>query len=138
MQLHFADHVVLVAYLGAMMFLGWRLSRGQKTGEEYFLGGRQLPWFAVGISIIASLLSSISFLSLSRRGLALRIRKPSEHLPRFSHPRGLHPAGNHLTIPFFVRFRFTTAYEAYLEHRYGLSAMRLLGASMFLVFVSVG
>ena len=40
-----------------------------------------------------------------------------------------------LTIPFFVRFRFTTAYE-YLEHRYGLSA-RLLGASMFLMFVSV-
>ena len=27
MQLHFADHVVLVGYLGAMMFLGWRLSR---------------------------------------------------------------------------------------------------------------
>ena len=40
-----------------------------------------------------------------------------------------------LAIPFFVRFKFTTAYE-YLEHRYNLS-VRLLGATMFLLFVTV-
>ena len=40
-----------------------------------------------------------------------------------------------MAIPFFVRFRFTTAYE-YLEHRFDLS-VRLLGASMFLVFITV-
>jgi SSS family solute:Na+ symporter len=132
MQLHFADHVVLVAYLGAMMFLGWRLSRGQKTGEEYFLGGRRLPWFAVGISIIASLLSSISFLAYP--GVVWRFGFGNLMSTFLGFP--LHVLFILLlTIPFFVRFRFTTAYE-YLEHRYGLSA-RLLGASMFLMFVSV-
>ena len=132
MQLHFADHVVLVAYLGAMMFLGWRLSRGQKTGEEYFLGGRRLPWFAVGISIIASLLSSISFLAYP--GVVWRFGFGNLASTFLGFP--LHVLFILLlTIPFFVRFRFTTAYE-YLEHRYGLSA-RLLGASMFLMFVSV-
>ena len=40
-----------------------------------------------------------------------------------------------VAIPFFVRFRFTTAYE-YLEHRFDLS-VRLLGASMFLAFMTV-
>ena len=45
-----------------MMLLGWRLSKWQHTDEEYFLGGRRMPWFAVGVSLIATLLSSVAYL----------------------------------------------------------------------------
>ena len=132
MELHPADHVVLILYLGAMMFLGWRLSKGQTTDEEYFLGGRRLPWFAVGVSIIASLLSSISFLAYP--GVIWRFGFGQLISTFLSFPIDLLVILL-VTIPFFARFRFTSAYE-YLEHRFDLS-VRLLGASMFLMFVSV-
>ena len=132
MELHPADHVVLVVYLGAMMFLGWRLSKGQTSDEEYFLGGRRLPWFAVGVSIIASLLSSISFLAYP--GVIWRFGFGQLVSSFLSFPIDLLVILL-ITIPFFAGFRFTTAYE-YLEHRFDLS-VRLLGASMFLMFVSV-
>ena len=132
MELHPADHVVLIVYLGAMMFLGWRLSKGQTSDEEYFLGGRRLPWFAVGVSIIASLLSSISFLAYP--GVIWRFGFGQLVSSFLSFPIDL-LAILLVTIPFFAGFRFTTAYE-YLEHRFDLS-VRLLGASMFLMFVSV-
>jgi SSS family solute:Na+ symporter len=132
MQLHFADHVVLGVYLAAMMFLGWRLARGQQTEEEYFLGGRRLPWFAVGVSIIASLLSSITY--LASPGIVWRFGFGGFVSSLFAIPLDMILILL-LAIPFFVRFKFTTAYE-YLEHRYDLS-VRLLGATMFLLFVTV-
>ena len=132
MQLHFADNVVLVVYLAAMMFLGWRLARGQKTEEEYFLGGRRLPWFAVGVSIIASLLSSITY--LASPGIVWRFGFGAFLSNLVAIPIDM-VLILLLAIPFFVRFKFTTAYE-YLEHRYDLS-VRLLGATMFLLFVTV-
>lgn len=132
MQLHFLDHMVLVAYLIGMIYLGWRLSKGQNTDEEYFLGGRRLPWFAVGVSIIASLLSSITYLlspsavwyygfgSFASSLFAIPIEMVAILL---------------LAIPFFVRFKFITAYE-YLEHRFDLS-VRVLGATLFLLFTTI-
>ena len=62
MRLHVVDHLILVAYLVGMMLLGWRLSKRQHSDEEYFLGGRRMPWFAVGVSLIATLLSSVAYL----------------------------------------------------------------------------
>ena len=132
MKLHLADHLILAVYLLGMMWLGWKLSKGQNTDEEYFLGSRRLPWFAVGVSLIATLLSSVAYLGIP--GIVWR----------FGFYVFLATLVGILidvfvvllvAIPFFVRFRFTTAYE-YLEHRFNLS-VRLLGASMFLVFMTV-
>lgn len=130
MQLHFADHAVIVAYSVAMLLLGWRLAKRQKSDEEYFLGSRSLPWSAVGISVIASLLSSITYLSepgnVWRYGFANIIGKliavPLEMAIVFM-----------VCIPFFMRFRYTSAYE-YLEDRFNLS-VRLAGACLFLVML---
>ncbi len=132
MQLHFADHIVLGIYLVAMMYLGWRLARGQTSDEEYFLGGRRLPWFAVGVSIIASLLSSITYLAspgiVWRFGFGVALSSliviPIDMVLILC-----------FAIPFFVRFKFTTAYE-YLEHRFDLP-VRLLGATLFLFWVTI-
>lgn len=64
MKLHLADHLILATYLLGMMCLGWKLARGQDTEEEYFLGGRRLPWFTVGLSLIATILSSVAYLGV--------------------------------------------------------------------------
>ena len=132
MQLHFADHVVLGIYLAAMMYLGWRLARGQSTDEEYFLGGRRLPWFAVGVSIIASLLSSITY--LASPGIVWRFGFGVLWSQLIAIPIDIILILL-FAIPFFVRFKFTTAYE-YLEHRFDLS-VRLLGATLFLFWVTI-
>lgn len=129
-SLSLLDHCVIATYLIAMLGLGYLLSRRQRTTEEYFLAARGMPWFAVGISVIASLLSSLTYLS-----------EPGEVWKS-----GVtHVLGKMLAIPlemaivwifcvpFMMSFRYTSAYE-YLGDRFG-SVARKLGAVLFIVMV---
>ena len=47
-----SDVVVIVVYLAAMMGMGLAIARRQKTTDDFFLGGRNLPAWAVGISFV--------------------------------------------------------------------------------------
>ena len=124
------DNAVLVVYLTGMIVLGLWLSRRKGGDEDYFLAGRSMPWVAVGMSVIASLLSSLTFLSepgeVWKSGATHIFGKllaiPFEMLIVFF-----------FCIPFMMRFRFTSVYE-YLEHRFGYPA-RLLGMVLFLCLV---
>lgn len=130
MLLAWQDYAVLLVYLGAMLTFGALLARRQRSDQEYFLAGRRMPWLAVGVSVIASLLSSLTYLSepgeVWNSGITHIFGKllaiPLEMLIVFV-----------FCIPFMMRFRFTSAYE-YLEHRFGLAARRL-GVAMFLLLV---
>lgn len=53
-QLAGLDFVVLAAYLGGTLLLGLYLGRGIHTGKDYFLAGRNLPWWVIGMSLVAS------------------------------------------------------------------------------------
>ena len=64
MKLETLDLVVLVAYMAAMVALGIYLGRGQKTGDDYMVGGRNLPWWALLGSIVATETSTVTFLSV--------------------------------------------------------------------------
>ncbi len=57
------DWTILVVSAAGMMVLGWWLGRRQRTGEDYYLAGRRLGWFPVGVSTMATQLSAVSFLS---------------------------------------------------------------------------
>jgi len=75
--LHAVDYVVVFIYLASVLVAGWYFSRQQKRGEDYFVAGRQMPWFAVGLSIVATMLSTVTYLAapgeVIRHGLALSI-----------------------------------------------------------------
>ncbi len=58
------DWMVVAAYGLFMIGVGWWSSRRQTTSEEYFLGSRKMGSFIVGISIFATLLSTISYLAV--------------------------------------------------------------------------
>ena len=58
------DWVVVAGYGLFMIGVGWWSSRRQTTSEEYFLGSRKMGSFVVGISIYATLLSTISYLGV--------------------------------------------------------------------------
>ena len=59
-ELSFWDYGAMLLYMAAVVVIGLRFSKDEKSSEDYLLGGRQLPWLAVGISCLMSLLSTYS------------------------------------------------------------------------------
>ncbi len=120
------DYVVLSLYLLSMVVMGVWFSRRQVTDDDYFLGGRRMPWFAVGISVIASLLSSLTYLSEpgevwnsgATQYLGKMLAIPVEMALVIV-----------FIVPFMMRFRFTSAYE-FLEYRFDRRT-RTLGVLLF-------
>ncbi len=75
-NINFLDGIIVVAYLLAVIGIGLYKSKNRdKNINEYFLAGRNLGWFAVGISLFATNISSEHFIGLagsgSARGLAV-------------------------------------------------------------------
>ncbi|MFN3330512.1 MAG: sodium:solute symporter family transporter, partial [Pyrinomonadaceae bacterium] len=54
------DWVVVVAYLAYVIWDGIRLTKKSESAEGYFLANRSLPWWAVGLSVMATQLSAIT------------------------------------------------------------------------------
>ena len=48
------DFVLLGLYLAGTLGLGLWIGRSVRTGEDFFLGGRRLPWWAIGMSLVAT------------------------------------------------------------------------------------
>lgn len=66
------DLTILVAYFAAMIGIGLAASRQQTSLQDYALGGRQMPWWAVLASILAAEISAATFLGAPGEGYALR------------------------------------------------------------------
>ena len=61
---HTLDLIIIIVYLVFVTLLGVRLS-GRMTGSnDYFLGGRNLPWWAVCLSVVATETSTLTFISI--------------------------------------------------------------------------
>lgn len=122
------DWAVVACYVGGVLTLGWYYSRKQSSTGEYFVGSMHMPPWLIGISIYATLLSTISY--LAQPGEVIK------HGPSFilgalvSIVLSYFIVGYGL-IPLIMKRRVTSAYEL-LEARLGLSG-RLLGACMFII-----
>src|SRR3954452_7538662 len=96
------DFIVVVLYIVATLGIVYRASRHQHNTDDYFLGNRRLPWMAVGLSIMATLLSSLTYLSVTgevvKSGIAAFLTQAAI-LPAA-------PFVIFLFIPFFMRLRF--------------------------------
>ena len=66
------DLLVLVAYFCAIFGIGLYAGRKQDNLEDYALGGRRMPWWAILASIIAAEISAATFLGTPGEGFALR------------------------------------------------------------------
>ena len=56
------DYWVLIVYLALSAIIGALLGRGQKTLEDYFLAGKNMPWWAISLSIVATETSTLTFI----------------------------------------------------------------------------
>lgn len=125
MHLSTIDVGVLCLYLGGMLALGLYFSRRNINTEEYFVGGRSFPGWAIGLSLVGTSISSITFLAYpgdAYKTAWLRF------LPNLMLPIGIFIAA-YWFLPFFRRRKVTSAYQ-FLEERFGPS-VRVYGALAF-------
>ena len=123
------DWVIVAVYGAILVAIGVAASRRQNSTDEYFRGSRQLPWWAIGFSIIATSFSAASLLGGPGQGFndgLLYLQYQLGDLIGY----GLVMA---LFLPFFIHLNLTTAYE-YLEKRFD-GKTRSLGSLCFLLFV---
>ncbi len=108
------DIIVLVVYFGGISVAGIWFARRTRSTEDYFLGGRNFPGWAIGLSMVGTSISSLTFLAYP--GDAYRTTW-FRMLPNFTMPIAIFIASIWF-LPFFRRGNLTSAYE-YLEGRFG-------------------
>ncbi|MBK9170171.1 MAG: sodium/solute symporter [Bryobacterales bacterium] len=125
MHLTTLDFVVIVAYLGGLTLIGLHFSKQQTSREEYLLGSRNVHWLLAAGSVLATLLSTITFLALPgetiRYGIAFSLGLIALPL--------VVPVVNYILLPVLMSLRITSMYE-YLERRFDVRA-RSLAATVF-------
>jgi len=132
MQLNWVDLVAFVGFLAVVIAVSLLASRHQKTGQEYFLAGRGLPWWLIGFSLIASNISTEHFVGMAGRGYDLGLAIASyEWMAAVT----LVVVGL-VFLPRFLRAGIYTIPE-YLEYRYGVQARTLMSIYMMLAYVFV-
>ena len=125
--MHPFDWVVVVGYFVWILCDGIRRSHRTNEVEGYFLANRSLPWWAVGLSVMATQLSAITLVGTTGRGFG-------EGMSVLQMYFGLPLAMIILSVtvvPFFYRARVYTAYE-YLERRFDVKT-RTLTSFLFLL-----
>ena len=134
------DLIVFVGFIAAVLFVGLYKSKGEDThGEQgaadYFLAGRGLTWWLIGISLIAANISAEQFVGMSGQGAGLQGLSVSswEWIAAITLV-----VVAFVLLPYFLRTGITTIPE-FLEVRYNHWARLLMTVSMtiILIFVSL-
>ena len=126
------DYGTLIGYLVLLTAVGFYFSRREATTNDYFLGGQRIPFWAAGISIMATQISSVGFMAIPAKSYATNWAYFTGVLTWFF----VVPIVIWAFIPFFRRLNVTSAYE-YLEKRFDVK-VRLFVASLYCVFQLVG
>ena len=125
--MHWLNWLIVGVYLVWVLWDGIRRARGTTHLEGYFLASRDLPWWAVGLSVMATQLSAVTMIGTTGQGATDGIRFIQFY---FGLPLAMVLLGVTL-VPFLHRARVFTAYE-YLEQRFDAKT-RSLTAFLFLV-----
>lgn len=121
-SLRWLDVVVIAIYFGVVAWVGLRFARRQTSTEAYFVGGRSIPGWALGISMFATLISSITFIAYPGSSFA---GNWSDLVPGFMVIGVLLLVGT-VIIPFFRQAVGMSAYE-FFEKRFGYGARAYSG-----------
>lgn len=123
-----ADWVVMGIYVVVLVGVGFYFARRENTTDDFFLAGRRVPWWAAGLSIFATMLSAITYLSIPSKSFHTDWAWFLVNMGILA----VAPLVAFVYLPFFRRLNVTTAYE-YLEARFSLG-IRLFGSLSFIVF----
>ena len=133
MQLTLFDGVAFVGFIGIVIAVSVYASRREESSKDYFLAGRNLSWWLIGFSLIASNISTEHFVGMAGKGFG---------------EAGLAWASYEwiaaitlvvvalLLLPLFLRTGIYTMPE-FLEHRYGAGPRALMAGYMLVAYVGV-
>ncbi len=125
--MHWIDWTIIAAYLTWIVWDGLRLTKKSHNIEGYFLASRSIPWWAVGLSVMATQLSAITMIGTTGQGYVFGMS-----LLQYYYALPIAMILVSLTfVPFFHNARVFTAYE-YLERRFDAKT-RTLTALLFLL-----
>ncbi|HCR03944.1 MAG TPA: sodium:solute symporter [Gemmatimonadetes bacterium] len=125
--MHWIDWLLVAGYTGYVVWDGLRRTKDNDRMEGFLLANRNLPWWVVGLSVVATQLSAITLVGTTGQGATDGLRFIQFYL-------GLPLAMLILSVtllPLLHRARVFTAYE-YLEHRFD-GRTRTLTSLLFLL-----
>lgn len=125
--MHALDWLVMLGTLGAIVVYGVYHTRNIKSVQSYLLGDRDLRWWTIGLSVMATQASAVTFLSTPGQAFEDGMRFAQFYF-------GLPVAMVFLSVfvlPIYYRLKVYTAYE-YLEGRFDIKT-RSLTAVLFLI-----
>jgi len=126
------DWVVLLISLVLIVGYGLYKSRGKQTIHDYLLAGKTMPWWAMGLSIMATQASAITFIGTTGQAYSDGMRFVQFY---FGLPLAM-VILSATVVPFFHRARVVTAYE-FLEQRFD-SKTRIAASIVFLIQRGLG
>src|SRR5579864_897412 len=127
MGLNKIDFAIIAVYLAGITLFGLRFRKKQRTLRDYFLAGRDIPWWAIALSIVAAETSTLTIISIP--GLAYDTNYTFlQVIMGYVVGRAVI---SFLFLPHYFRGDLYTAYEL-IERRFG-SRLRSLTAGLFLV-----
>lgn len=126
------DWVVLVAWLAFTISYGLYRARGKQTTQSYLLAGKSMPWYAMGLSIMATQASAVTFISTTGQSYVDGMRFVQFY---FGLPLAM-VILSMTAVPIFHRSNVYTAYE-YLEKRFDRRT-RTLVSIVFLIQRGLG
>jgi solute:Na+ symporter, SSS family len=124
--MHPINWVIIIGYIGYVVVDGVRRARDTNQLEGYFLANRGLPWWAVGLSVMATQLSAVTMIGTTGQGATDGMRFIQFY---FGLPLAMIVLGVTI-VPLLRGARVFTAYE-YLERRFN-APTRSLTSFLFL------
>src|ERR1700682_6119014 len=126
------DWIVLICTLVGIVCSGLYKGRGSKTVNQFLLAGKTMPWYAMGLSIMATQASAITFISTTGQAYVDGMRFVQFY---FGLPLAM-VILSATAVPIFHRAKVYTAYE-YLEQRFDAKT-RSLVTLVFLIQRGLG
>src|SRR6266516_4475698 len=127
MGLNHTDFAIIALYLAGITLFGLRFRKKQRTLRDYFLAGRDIPWWAISLSIVAAETSTLTIISIP--GLAYDTNLTFLQVV-FGYLAG-RVIISFVLLPHYFRGELYTAYEL-IERRFG-RRLRSLTAGLFLL-----
>lgn len=123
--LRLVNPAIIVAYMAVLIGMGLRFSRRQTTTDRYFVAGRSIPGWAMGISLLATIITSVTFIAYPGAAYAGNWSLIVPGIMMLAVPATIGLA----VVPFFRQVVRMSAFE-YFGQRFG-SGVRLYCSAMF-------
>ncbi len=128
MVLKTADIIVLALYSALVLGLGFYVSRGKRSAEDYFLAGKKIPGWALGLSILGTCISSVTYVAYPGMAFA----RDWQYLVQGLTLPLLIAAGVLAVAPFYRKYIRMSVTE-YMEKRFG-TGVRVYTLLVIMIF----